>query len=471
MKDILNQIKKNLYEVETILSTDAIVQLLNDKNIDCQAFLEIIKLYIEMFDELKSIDNTILLNMLNEKLSYFAKNAQDKDHISLYHIQLATSITFIQDKAKLFFKNSNTHTGTARVKKDINLALKSIEIKDFYSIYDLKIDNVEDKKEIYIVGENGDGKTLLLQAMTIGFKGIEEGEVFNLVKSQSKFQSKVILGDDGIFESTTHQYKNLFAYGSNRNNSCKMEIDESGYLTLFSSSLDLKDPIKWLIELYNAQKENQKLPIPLEKAIEIIQKLLNRDISIAVTYNSVSFKEKNSVVEFNQLSAGYKSVIIIVCDLLDRLSQNQLEVKDIAKFKGIVLIDEVELHLHPKWKYNFISTLRKVFPLIQFIVTTHSPTVLLGASKEAVFYKIYKDEGEVKISNQILNEGYTQNSLVSSPLFNLENITSPFFEKPVSSSDYIYSKIHQVISQRLKEDINIDEDELMALIDKELDKL
>ncbi|MBU1667729.1 hypothetical protein KKC13_04865 [bacterium] len=211
MKDILNQIKTHLYEVESILSTDAIVELLDNKNIDSQAFLKTIKLYIERFDELASVDNTILLNMLNKKLAYFSENAQDKTHISLYHTQLATSITLIQDKAKIFFKNSNTQTETARVKKDINLPLKSIEIKDFYSIQNLKIDNVEDKKEIYIVGENGDGKTLLLQAITIGFKGIEEGEVFNLVKSQSKFQSKIILGDDGMFENTTHQYKNLFS--------------------------------------------------------------------------------------------------------------------------------------------------------------------------------------------------------------------------------------------------------------------
>jgi len=165
MNDTLNQIKTHLYEVETILSTNAIVGLLDDKNIDTQAFLKTIKLYMDRFDELASVDNTILLNMLNKKLAYFSENAQDKTHISVHHTQLATSITFIQDKAKLFFKNSNTNTETARVKKDINLALKSIE----------------------------------------------EGEVFNLVKSQSKFQSKIILSDDGISESTTHQYKNLFS--------------------------------------------------------------------------------------------------------------------------------------------------------------------------------------------------------------------------------------------------------------------
>jgi predicted ATP-binding protein involved in virulence len=64
------------------------------------------------------------------------------------------------------------------------------------------------------------------------------------------------------------------------------------------------------------------------------------------------------------------------------------------------LIDEIELHLHPKWQYGFMQKLRDTFPLLQFIVTTHSPTVLLGASMDAVYYHIYKKEGIVAVSEQ-----------------------------------------------------------------------
>jgi predicted ATP-binding protein involved in virulence len=99
------------------------------------------------------------------------------------------------------------------------------------------------------------------------------------------------------------------------------------------------------------------------------------------------------------LSAGYRGVITIICDMIARLSAKQ-KVKVISDFQGIVLIDEVELHLHPKWQYGFMNKLREIFPLIQFIVTTHSSTVLLGASMEAVYYNIYKKDGVVKISEQ-----------------------------------------------------------------------
>ncbi|QKJ22480.1 AAA family ATPase [Poseidonibacter lekithochrous] len=357
------------------------------------------------------------------------------------------------------------------IEKEEITNLKSIEINDFFSIKNLRLENLEDKKEIYLVGENGDGKSLFLQALTLGLKGISEGDVFDTVKSQKDYVLRLEDTNDNIYDSKNQEYKNLFAYGANRNNNCQMKEDETGYLTLFNASLDLKNPIDWLIYLDHSEKSGKKNIISVEAAKKLLQELLNSDIKIDIFPDKVVFTEKGSVVDFIQLSAGYKGVITILTDLLARLSENQPYVKNINDFKGIVLIDEIELHLHPKWKYDLVKKLRDVFPNIQFIMTTHSPTVILGASKEAVFYKIYKDEGEVKISNQIANEGYTNNSLVSSPLFDLETITSRDYDKRISSDDYVYDKIHERVSLKIKEDINIEEDEILKLIDEELDNL
>jgi predicted ATP-binding protein involved in virulence len=170
-------------------------------------------------------------------------------------------------------------------------------------------------------------------------------------------------------------------------------------LSLFSGEYDLKSPTKWLQYLdYSEQKENSNV-ITVVEAKELLNHLLNSDIEIDISPNGVTFKEKGSEVSFDQLSAGYKGVITIICDLIARLSEKQ-QVESIADFKGVVLIDEVELHLHPKWQYSFMQKLRTTFPLIQFIVTTHSPTILLGAGMEAVYYQIYKEEGVVKVSEQ-----------------------------------------------------------------------
>ena len=83
----------------------------------------------------------------------------------------------------------------------------------------------------------------------------------------------------------------------------------------------------------------------------------------------------------------------------------------------------------------------------------------------------HKEDGEVHISNQMKNEEYTNNSLISSPLFDLKTITSRDYNKIVSSDDFIFEKIHKVIAKRIDENIDIDEEEILKLINEELNKI
>jgi len=357
------------------------------------------------------------------------------------------------------------------MEKEEIVTIDTVSVENFFSIESMKLDNLKDKKEIYIVGENGDGKTLLLQSIAIGLAGIKEGDVFNLTKTQENLNIEIVDSQNIIHTKDESLYEYIFSYGASRYNSCQMKEDETGYLTLFENRYDLRSPVEWLQYLDHNEKSGKNNIVSVVEAKKLLNELLNREVEIEITPDNVFFKERGSSVSFEQLSAGYKGVITIICDLIARLYEKQPYVVEVKDFRGVVLIDEVELHLHPKWKYNFMKKLRDTFPLIQFIVTTHSPTVILGASKEAVFYKIYKDNGKVTISNQIANEGYTSNSLVSSPLFDMETITSREYEKDVSSDDYIYEKIHQVVAQKIKNNINIDEEELLKFIDEELNKI
>jgi len=473
-KQNLKRIETNLYEIETILSTDLIINLLQKNNINANSFLKTVKIYKKNIEQLNNIDNEVLLNLLDKKLDYFVKNFNNNIHITSNHAELAVCITFVEINMNVFFNNSSSNITQNELqeiqKKDI-FFLNKIEIKNFFSIKELKVENLKDKKEIYIVGENGDGKTLFLQALALGLKGVEEGDVFNLVKFQKEYSLKIEDTNSNIYNSKDESYKNFFAYGASRNNNCQMKEDDTGYLTLFNPSLDLKNPIDWLKYLDHSEKSEKKNIISVENAKKLLQELLESDVEINIEPDSVTFTEKGSIVSFEQLSAGYKGVITIVADLLVRLNENQSHVENIEEFKGVVVIDEVELHLHPKWKYSFVEKIRTIFPKIQFIMTTHSPTVLLGASKEAVFYKIYKEEGEVKISNQIENEGYTNNTLISSPLFELETVTSRNYDKNLSNDDYIYEKIHQNISKKIKNESLSEKDRIAKMIDEELAKL
>lgn len=99
-------------------------------------------------------------------------------------------------------------------------------------------------------------------------------------------------------------------------------------------------------------------------------------------------------VPIDSLSAGTKSVLGVVADLAYRCCTLNPHLRERAAMgtPGIVLIDEIELHLHPAWQQQIIPTLQKIFPKIQFIVTTHSPQVVSSVPRKCV--RII-DNGEV----------------------------------------------------------------------------
>lgn len=87
---------------------------------------------------------------------------------------------------------------------------------------------------------------------------------------------------------------------------------------------------------------------------------------------------KNGTAEtISALSAGYQSLIGMAFDIAYRMALLNPEMKDhLSETPGIVLIDEPDIHLHPEWQWLLVGALQKVFPNIQFIITSHSPIIL-----------------------------------------------------------------------------------------------
>jgi predicted ATP-binding protein involved in virulence len=101
-------------------------------------------------------------------------------------------------------------------------------------------------------------------------------------------------------------------------------------------------------------------------------------------------EEDGSITELQieQLSAGYKAVLAMVMDISARMSEANPHLGN--KSEAIILIDELDLHLHPKWQQTILSDLRRTFSNAQFIVTTHSVHIVSSIKKEKLF--ILKDE-------------------------------------------------------------------------------
>ncbi len=339
--------------------------------------------------------------------------------------------------------------------------LKWLGFRNFFCIDKLTIEDLEDKKEIYIVGENGDGKTILLQAILLALKGDRNvGEFVNFLKQnprkpyrlEAKDHNCKIFRFDEIRPYREFIANNVFAYGVHRSRNDSDKTDPYGCLTLFEEDRYLGNPVKWLQYLHHKETAGEKPPIALKTAVSMLKALLNENVDIEVSPDAVIFTERGNPVKFSQLADGYKSVIIWTCDLLERLSKNQPGTEHIADFKGIVLLDEIELYLHPKWKYQIVRKLRQWFANIQFIFTTHSSTVILGASKDAVFYKLYKEDGLTRISQPVSRVSHLMlNSIVTSPLFDMESARASAFEEDVpgeiSAADFEDQLLKQVTAE------------------------
>jgi predicted ATP-binding protein involved in virulence len=94
--------------------------------------------------------------------------------------------------------------------------------------------------------------------------------------------------------------------------------------------------------------------------------------------------ESPQVLELEQLSDGYRNLLAVVLDFARRMAQAHPNWDNPMEAPGILLIDEIKLHLHPGWQQSVIPNLRKVFPNTQLIVATHSPQVLTTVRKEHV---------------------------------------------------------------------------------------
>ena len=160
---------------------------------------------------------------------------------------------------------------------------------------------------------------------------------------------------------------------------------------------------------------------PLRFIMDRIDKTVNGEIS--------------HELRIEQLSEGYKIVIAMVADLAARMAEANPEMENPLNTSGIVLIDEVDLHLHPRWQREILVQLTEVFPNLQFIVSTHSPVIVVGAAEIAQIVnlnKINDDDNNIHVSNV--------GQILLSDLFGLKYLYSPEWDDKIQERDTILSK-------------------------------
>lgn len=175
--------------------------------------------------------------------------------------------------------------------------------------------------------------------------------------------------------------------------------------TLFRNDREMPDPQPWLIGLahndpsalhevvaalrYIIEIDGEFRDIEVRKdpsdgeercVINIIKTRIDADEKLPDSKKSYVLPQRLDVV-----SSGYRAVLALVCDVLAGLMEhNATSARDARMSRAIVLIDEIEAHLHPRWKMQIISGLRRALPNVTFILTTHDPLCIRGMMQDEV---------------------------------------------------------------------------------------
>lgn len=153
---------------------------------------------------------------------------------------------------------------------------------------------------------------------------------------------------------------------------------------------------QWLINLDFKRLKNSEYESIYNRVINAIDLLITPNKFDSITEKSeILFKTRNGEIPIEKLSDGFKNVFIIIGEILFRFEQNT-EVDNINEMfnkEAIVMIDEIDCHLHPEWQLNIIPTLNKIFPNIQIIATTHSPFIIQNLQTYEVI-KLEEDKNE-----------------------------------------------------------------------------
>ncbi|WP_447797008.1 AAA family ATPase [Pseudomonas moraviensis] len=152
--------------------------------------------------------------------------------------------------------------------------------------------------------------------------------------------------------------------------------------------------------------------------------------------------DHEGLMPFDDLSDGYRNMVGIIADIAHRASRlnPHLGVNAAIETQGIVLIDEIDLHLHPKWQRRVVSDLKKAFPLLQFIVSSHSPFILQSLEPGEV---IDLERGLKPAQAETIPDGIAAPaSEAKYANRSIEDITEEVMKIPVPQRGDRYQKMH-----------------------------
>lgn len=306
--------------------------------------------------------------------------------------------------------------------------LAAVKIKSFKSLEQVEF-QIPDHRDgepksrtpaLMILGENATGKSSILEAITLTLASDDAREALG-VRPENLLLNPMFMGDqkkrrrssasvqidftDGNGKSldvgiklTSRDFTvdgkfppgiPFFAYGAYRhylNDFLEWEPHRN-IVSLFKSDSLLSNPEKWLLEISQTK-------------FNMVVRSLRHVFGIGENFNVIERDQKAKrcmvVVEWangelsktplSSVSSGFRTILALTCDVMRWLLDEKLgwDFQTLNDAYGIVMIDEVEAHLHPRWKVRIMEGLRNALPKMTFIVTTHDPLCVRGMLDDEV---------------------------------------------------------------------------------------
>lgn len=327
-----------------------------------------------------------------------------------------------------------------------------VRIENFRGIEELEFE-IPTTDWKMLIGENGTGKSSILQAVAIALMGREQANRLRrlgdldpeklvrrgtnaariVVRQAASMEPIDVTVKRHGFEyarGRANQKAVLLGFGSARwlprPKSMPPETDEwIRVRNLVNPFVPLCDADKWLRELRSGTNDFRAAEGVIKALLRLAQTTRLRVIENELRVEEQG-RPRGRWLTLDQLSDGYQSALAMAAGIMGPLFSKWDVMREA---EGVVLVDELDAHLHPRWKMRIVSDLRAAFPKVQFLASTHEPLCLRGLLEQEIL-SLRRENGELVATDQLPSPvGLRVDQLLTSRFFGLHSTLDPDQER------------------------------------------
>lgn len=340
------------------------------------------------------------------------------------------------------------------------LKIKRLFIKNVNNLKQIEF-NFNDNFNI-ICGQNGTGKTTILNCILGSFRRKRIGDLYVNAQEDHGFW-EIEYFTDKDFHNRVHYIDKEVGFNDvhnikgdrliNTNYIISFNVNNRNMTSQFFGGNQLKS---WLYKNYyksdlNHSKEvNFSLvrqcfnmiddSVSFYKVDEIInERNFSQDLYRNKNHRNIGIYVQTSkgIVLIDHMSSGYQSVLMILLSLIRKIESLERFGSDVHNFEGVILIDEIDLYLHPEWQKKLVEIIRWLIPRAQIITTTHSPHIIQSAMRGEIIPLGLDSKGntyvrELPESNEFGYQGWTIEEILTE-VMGLQETTSHKYTRAIEA--------------------------------------